>query len=101
MVDQYGKCPVCGFDFKGESIVEAFKKQRDEGSKWLAGKTDEEIEKYVHERYSPPYCFSKIMGIEIQGKYDGVSYWQCTNCNTYWDRWTGEQFTETEFKLRV
>jgi len=37
-----------------------------------------------------------IMGIEIRGKYDGVSYWKCTSCNTYWDRFTERVVEEKE-----
>lgn len=32
-----------------------------------------------------------LLGLEIRGKYDGVSYWKCTACNTTFDRWTGEE----------
>lgn len=33
---------------------------------------------------------SRMIGIEYQGRYDGVSEWHCKLCNTRWDRWTGE-----------
>ncbi len=39
----------------------------------------------------PPRFFSRLVGIEIPGKYDGVSEWMCPDCETRWDRWTGEQ----------
>lgn len=35
--------------------------------------------------------YSKMMGIEIQGGYDGVSYWACPNCKVVWDRFTGKE----------
>jgi Zn-finger nucleic acid-binding protein len=41
--------------------------------------------------YSPPYRWSRVVGIEIQGVYDGISYWQCPDCNTVWNRHTGEE----------
>jgi hypothetical protein len=38
---------------------------------------------------STPQHFSvNVVGIEIQGQYDGVSYWKCTPCGTVFDRWT-------------
>jgi rubredoxin len=52
--------------------------------------------------YTCPHCkadlsytvngerYSRMMGIEIQGGYDGVSYWYCPVCETYSDRFTGE-----------
>lgn len=36
-----------------------------------------------------PRNFGKdVAGIEIQGKYDGVSYWECQKCKDVFDRWT-------------
>jgi len=32
-----------------------------------------------------------IFGLEIPGKYDGVSYWCCKSCKTSWNRWTEEE----------
>lgn len=40
--------------------------------------------------YSPPYRFSRVIGVEIQG-YDGISYWQCPDCNQTWNRWTKQE----------
>jgi len=39
---------------------------------------------------SPKHFGKNVVGIEIQGKYDGVSYWKCTECETVFDRWTME-----------
>lgn len=33
---------------------------------------------------------SRLIGVEILGKYDGVSYWQCPDCKATWNRWTGK-----------
>lgn len=113
MIDHYGKCPVCEFDFDGGDIVETFKKMRDQGNSYWKDKTDQDIEievkgrgkegdkDFVRGSYGPPYHWSNIMGIEIQGQYDGVSYYMCVKCKTYWDRFTGQQMTEEEFKQKV
>jgi hypothetical protein len=31
--------------------------------------------------------YSKIIGIELRGVYDGVLYWQCPECGGKWHRW--------------
>jgi hypothetical protein len=33
--------------------------------------------------------YTRCIGVEIQGKYDGVSFWRCPDCKVQWDRWTG------------
>lgn len=35
--------------------------------------------------------FSKIVGIEHLGKYDGVGQWHCIDCKSTWNRWSGER----------
>jgi transposase-like protein len=35
--------------------------------------------------------YSRCIGIEVQGGYDGVSYWRCPDCGAEWDRFTGER----------
>jgi predicted RNA-binding Zn-ribbon protein involved in translation (DUF1610 family) len=45
----------------------------------------------VQGSYSPPYRFSRVIGVEIQGMYDGVSYWKCPDCGKTWNRWTGKE----------
>ena len=87
------KCPACKADWDGGSILETFKKQRDEGT--LKG-TDDELEARMLESYSEPYRWSRKIGVEIQGKYDGVSYWKCPDCKVYFDRFTGRQMKEGE-----
>ena len=67
-IDKFGSCPKCKASWDGGDIPEN-----------------------IRQHYSPPYKWSKLVGIEIQGKYDGVSYWQCPICKTTWDRWTGEE----------
>ena len=43
-----------------------------------------------------PECdTNEIVGVEVQGVYDGVLYWRCGACRFAWPRWTeghrGEQ----------
>lgn len=87
------KCPSCNSSFDGGSILETFIKQRDEAKPggFRYGWTDEEVEKDMKECYSPPYKWRREIGIEIQGHYDGVSYWKCPDCGYTWDRFTGKE----------
>lgn len=92
--DRQGNCPKCGFLFDGGDIVERFKEMRDSGDSYYKNKTDEEIKEVAsHYGWSEedPQRFSNIIGIEVRGKYDGVSYWKCPCCKTTWNRWTGEE----------
>jgi Zn-finger nucleic acid-binding protein len=90
-------CPKCGSSWIGESILETFCQQRDEGTSYWQGKTNEEIERMVKENYSLPYTWRREIGIEIPEKYDGTSYWHCPDCKAYFDRWTME---EVFFKIK-
>lgn len=136
-------CPKCNSNWDGGSIVDTFIKQRDEGSTYWKGKSDEDIKEYVegwttekvdnyikniknneikekaltlnqnsdkwdlcrylHENfniyilgsYSRPYTWGREIGIELAydhpNHYDGVSYWQCPDCKTTFNRFTGKE----------
>ena len=49
------------------------------GSSWSAGKTT-----------SNTHYLPSIVSVEVRDVYDGVLYYECTNCNNKWSRWTGE-----------
>ena len=57
------------------------------GSSWDNGPIPESMREF----YSPPYRWSRLIGVEIQGQFDGVSLWQCPDCKTQWDRFTGKR----------
>lgn len=83
-------CPKCKADWDGGSILDVFKEKRSQGVEvYLL--SDEELEQYVKDNYSPPYRFGREIGIEIEGGYDGTSFWQCPDCKTMFDRWTGKE----------
>lgn len=66
-LDHYGNCPECG-------------------ESWDAG----DIPKKDRKNYSEPFKWSKLVGIEIRGGYDGISQYECPFCKAKWDRWTEE-----------
>ena len=84
-LDKYGKCPECNMSWDGGDIFDSFRPQP-----WFKDKTDEEVMEHVKESYGEPYKFSKIVGIEDPKLYDGASWYMCPECNSRWDRWTGE-----------
>ena len=85
-LDQYGKCPECHEDWDGGRIWKVWRAMKD--CDYYQSKTDEELQSMEKESYSEPYHFSKLIGIEVQGKYDGISYWECPFCKARWDRLT-------------
>ena len=57
--------------------------------------SDEELQKDIEEKYSPPYRWGRLIGVELAydhpNHYAGVSYWKCPDCETVWDRFTGKK----------
>ena len=59
-------CPNCEADLRGEPIPAELT-----GSGFYA--------KGEH--------YSRVVGVEVRGVYDGVLYWQCPDCGHKWHRW--------------
>jgi len=85
VLNLHGKCPECGADWNAGSIFNTLRTQD-----WCKDKTDDELQAHIEECYSPPYEFSRLVGIELPHShaqhYDGVSYWMCPDCNHRWRR---------------
>jgi hypothetical protein len=85
-------CPKCKTDWRGDDIYDKLRSM--EG---YSEKTDSEIVE-IAERYgwskNKPKSFSKLLSIEIQGEYDGILYYQCPKCETYWGRFSGKEVME-------
>jgi len=84
-------CPKCNSSWDGGSMLETFIKQRDAGADCWKGKSDKQLESYMKKSYSTPYRWERLMRIEIQGGYDGISYGRCPDCQTTWNRFSGEE----------
>lgn len=52
-------------------------------SSWDGGPIPENI----REHYSEPYRWSKLIGVEVPGVYDGTLLWKCPTCRTEFPRW--------------
>ena len=65
---------------------------KDRSDRWplqrLLGK---HFDVFICGTYSPPYRWGREIGIEVQGRYDGISYWQCPDCNSRFDRFKGKK----------
>lgn len=91
-----GNCPQCGSSWRGgqipsESVSKGYyghhnpcKKLRE----WDKGYDE------LTQCTCPVRHYSRLIGIEVPSKYDGVSYWRCPDCGATWDRWTGAIVTE-------
>ena len=89
-INEMKNCPKCGANwFQGE-IFDIVRKQS-----YFSDLSDKQLEKKIVEMYGPKNekrFFSNLIGVEIQGKYDGVCYWKCSECKQLWDRFTNEPF---------
>lgn len=81
-----GPCPKCDADWDGGDIYEqlkaldTYKEKSDEEIKMIASHFGWTEENKVRS--------TKLIGIEVRERYDGISYYQCPNCKQVWDRWT-------------
>jgi hypothetical protein len=83
--DRFGNCPKCGASWDAGNIFDALRPQA-----WCKEKTDAELQAYIEASFSPPYKFSRLIGVEFPHDhprhYDGVSVWRCPDCNNEWNR---------------
>ena len=77
------QCPSCAAPWeKEETIYEYF----------IAQGNDEVEARRQAEMYgctpdNPKHFGVNVTGIQIQGKYDGISYWKCEECKVTFNRW--------------
>lgn len=91
------ECPKCKTEWEQkETIYEFFlNKYKDES------KARETSEHYGCTPDRPKHFSKDVVGIEIQGMYDGISYWKCQKCNTTFDRWTMKEKTNDSTDIKV
>lgn len=84
-LDSHGKCPECAADWDAGDVFDTLRTQD-----WCKNRSDEELRTFVKTHYSPPYRFSRLVGVELPyghpERYDGVSYYQCPDCQHTWSR---------------
>lgn len=77
------RCPKCGASMEGDPIPEGHRRHKPDHDEQVA-------------RYDRCYClpwgdrthFSRLIGVQINGIYDGALYWACPDCSHAWPRWT-------------
>lgn len=79
-LNAHSTCPNCGADWDAGAIFDVLRAQD-----WCKDKSDEQLDAHVQEFYSPPYRFSRVLGIQTED-YDGVSFWECPDCHARWKR---------------
>ena len=80
-MDHHGNCPKCGTSWDGGDIYEVLRAMPD-----YAGKSDDDLRRMVDTSYAPPRRFSRLIGVEYRGRYDGVWEWRCPDCAETWPR---------------
>jgi len=89
------KCPHCNISWDGGEIYKHFEHLREIGDEYYRDKTDEELvetaDNYGWSKTNPIHFRKNIIGIEIQGEYDGILYWECSSCKSRWHRFTGQK----------
>lgn len=81
-LDDNGNCPVCNASWDGGAFFDILRKDP-----YYVGKTDDELRATIKEGWGDENArASRLIGVEIRGKYDGVSMWECPDCRTRWDR---------------
>lgn len=58
-------CPHCGADLRGKEIPAEYQKPM----------------------YGGQTHYSRIIGVQVRGVYDGVLFWKCPDCAHGWHRW--------------
>jgi hypothetical protein len=80
-----GNCPACGSSWDAGNIFTVLR-----GQDWCKDKSDAELRRYIEDHYSPPFKFSRLVGVEYSydhpKHYDGVSEWMCPDCKHSWPR---------------
>lgn len=69
-------CPECGASLQGPAIPEE--------SRHYYARIDASEEEVKREA---PTHYSRKIGVELPGVYDGVLLWQCPACDANWHRW--------------
>lgn len=57
-------CPACGASMQAEPIPEEHR-----------------------HHYGDKTHYSRVIGVEVPGVYDGILYWLCPDCGHKWHRW--------------
>lgn len=77
-------CPKCKASMKGEPVPEKYRVHDDD-----CEKQQESFGRCFCLPYGDTTHFSRVMGHEVSGVYDGILFWTCPDCNHAWPRFWG------------
>lgn len=77
------RCPHCEASLQGDPIPAEHREHKPDHAEQV-------------DLYGRCYClpwgdsthFSRLMGHQVSGVYDGVLFWSCPDCGKAWSRWT-------------
>lgn len=79
-LDKNGHCPHCNADWDGGAIFDSLRQQTH-----FRLLNDAELRDLISDCYgNAAGRWSRLIGVEVQGRYDGVSFWQCPDCQKMW-----------------
>jgi ribosomal protein L37AE/L43A len=80
-LSEIGNCPECGASWDAGAVYDGLRAHAA-----YADKTDDEVREIAAQYGDSDAHFSRLIGVEIRGAYDGVLLWQCPDCQTQWRR---------------
>lgn len=90
------KCDGCGTDLRGAPIPEDSLHCYNSGPNGEFLATIEDYHAIADQLDNPTTHFSRVIGVEYQGGFDGVSEWRCLDCGRREGRWSGKVLTGDE-----
>ena len=84
------QCPHCNITWEGEEIPVGLMAT---GHYVTMEDAEKAASLYGWTRENKRPFHINVIGIETES-YDGVSFWHCTVCDTYFDRFTGQMVTK-------
>lgn len=108
-------CPHCGSNMQGPPIPEKHLHHNVPGDPFYNPKEptcEESKARWAKIRPGEERCFclpyggdnthfSRLIGVEISGVYDGVLFWQCPDCGGRWHRWPEGSTLRARAELHV
>lgn len=92
------KCDGCGVDLRGAPIPEDSLHFYNSGPNGEFLATIEDYRAVADQIEDPTTHFSRVIGVEYQGGFDGVSEWRCPDCGRREGRFSGKVLGDGEFE---
>lgn len=93
-------CDGCGADLRGKEIPKEHRHHYNHGPNGEFLETAEDYAAIEDQLDEPTTHFCRVIGIEYQGGYDGVSEWRCPDCGRREGRWSGKVLQDGETEPR-